>query len=148
MEDSWSLYQGQSLQIKISKCSDVLQEWGKNVTGSFKRRISHIKKILKILKGRRDPESVRKYHEELKNLSEVYIQQEVFWKQRSKQLWIREGDSNNKYFHATAKTRRKVNHIIRLHNSEGQVVEWDSGLQDTMVEYFEDLFKSSDISWA
>lgn len=70
-----------------------------------------------------------------------------FWKQRFKQLWLREGDKNNKFIHAATKTRRKNNQILYLHNESGQRVGWDSGLQETMVEYFLALFKTSDTHW-
>lgn len=54
-------------------------------------------------------------------------------------MWLIEGDRNSKYFHVAAKTRRKVNHINSLQNNEGQTVEWETGLQETMVDYFTEL---------
>lgn len=93
-----------------------------------------------MLKGRRDEESVSRYVEEAKKLSEIYVQKEIFWKQRSKQLWLSEGDRNSKYFHAATKKRRKSNYITKLQNAEGHMVEWAHGLQDTMVGYFNNLF--------
>lgn len=77
----------------------------------------------------------------------IYNQQEVFWRQRCKHLWLREGDQNSKFFHAAAKNRRKVNQIITLVNDEGHEVGWDSGLESTMVDYFNKLFNASDTEW-
>lgn len=54
---------------------------------------------------------------------EVYSEQEVFWRQRCKQLWLREGDSNSKFFHAATKTRRKINKITMLTDEDGKQVE-------------------------
>lgn len=76
-------------------------------------------------------------------MTEAYNQQEVFWRQRSKQLWLREGDQNSKFFHASAKARHKANHITNMANSDGEVVGRDSGLQEMTVDYFHDLFKAS-----
>ncbi|KAF4389388.1 hypothetical protein G4B88_006447 [Cannabis sativa] len=53
---------------------------------------------------------------------------EIFWKQRSKQLWLREGDRNSKYFHAKATSRRRSNVIHKLQNSDGEWVGWEDGL--------------------
>lgn len=82
------------------------------------------KKRLKLLKGIRDHLSVQQYNEAAKALTEVYSQQEVFWRQRLKQLWLREVDSNSKYFHSSTKVRRKKNLIASLHNSEGDLGRW------------------------
>lgn len=64
----------------------ALSVWGREITGCFKDRIKHSQKSIKALKGRRDVDYVRVYQEELKKLAEIYVQQEVFWKQRSKQI--------------------------------------------------------------
>lgn len=100
------------------------------------------------LRNRSDNNSVQLYQTESKKLTETCCQQEVFWRQRSKQLWLREGDQNSKFFHASAKSRRKVNQIEVLKDKNGNSVSWDSGLQETMVEYFTELFKASNTDWS
>lgn len=84
---------------------------------------------------------------EKSKLSEVYAQQEVFWRQRSKQLWLREGDQNSKFFHSATKIRRRNNQISFLVNSSGVKVGWDDGLESLMVSYFTQLFEASDTEW-
>lgn len=74
---------------------------------------------------------------------EIYSEQEVFLRKRCKQLWLREGDSNSKFFHAATKTQRKMNKITTLSNDNGELVGWDSGLEETMVNYFSNLFSAS-----
>ncbi|KAF4388506.1 hypothetical protein F8388_012483, partial [Cannabis sativa] len=70
--------------------------------------------------------------------------EEIFWKQRSKQLWLREGDRNSKYFHAKATSRRRSNVIHKLKNSDGEWVGWEDGLPTVIVNYFQHLFMHSD----
>lgn len=120
VEETWRMYAGLSLQQKIAKCAESLQIWGQEITGSFKSRIKRSKHILKNLKGRRDAASIEQYKEAAKQLHETYTQQEVFWKQRSKQLWLKEGDSNSRFFHAATKIRRKTNTIHSLLDNNGQ----------------------------
>lgn len=98
------------------------------------------------MKGR-DARSIQMYKETLKQLTEIYKQQEIFWRQRSKELWFREGDHNIKYFHAATKMRTKVNHIHNLQDKEGTTLGWGIGLQETMVEYFTELFTTSNTDW-
>lgn len=103
--------------------------------------------MLKALKWRKDTQSLKVYQEEKKKLTETYAQQEVFWRQRSKQLWLREGDQNSKFFHTATKNRRRMNQINFLYDSQGNKVEWGSGLESTVENYFSNLFTCSDIVW-
>ncbi|KAF4356167.1 hypothetical protein F8388_012317 [Cannabis sativa] len=80
------------------------------------------------------------------NLNSVLLQREIFWKQRSKQLWLREGDSNSKYFHASATSRRRRNSIQKLKDSDGVWVDWKGRLPSVMVDYFSTLFTASAVS--
>ena len=64
----------------------------------------------------------------------------MFWRQRSKQLWLQSGDKNTKFFHASASTRRRNNQINRLKDEEGKWVEWERGLPELICNHFRNLF--------
>lgn len=129
------------------ECSEILSIWGQEITSSFKKRIHQSKKAIKSLKGRRDVASVNIVKDNKKKLAEVYAHQEIFWQQRSKTLWLREGDQNTKKFHAAAKNRRAINQIRNLRDKNGHTVEWGSGLESLMTDYFFELFKATDTDW-
>uniref|UniRef100_A0A803NLR5 RNase H type-1 domain-containing protein n=1 Tax=Cannabis sativa TaxID=3483 RepID=A0A803NLR5_CANSA len=65
----------------------------------------------------------------------------------SKQLWLQDGDNNNKFFHASASARRRNNSIKRLKNSSVHWVDWKSGLIDVMINYFINVFASAHTDW-
>ena len=44
-----------------------------------------------------------------KELGDVLLKEEVHWRQSSRIKWIKEGDSNSKFFHRVANGRRKKN---------------------------------------
>ncbi|XP_062103848.1 uncharacterized protein LOC133814961 [Humulus lupulus] len=145
--DAWGRHPGRDILGKVAYCGEVLGRWGKEVTGNLNFRIEVSKRRLLRLKGRRDEGAMSRFKEEKQKLFQAISQKEIFWRQRSKQLWLKAGDQNTKYFHAAASARRRQNHISRLKNASGEWVDWDSGLQDTIEAYFTELFSSSDTDW-
>lgn len=71
----------------------------------------------------------------------------MFWHQISKQLWVREGDQNTKFFHFSVRNRRTLNRIESLKKEHGQLVDWNSGLENVMTDYFSKLFTASNTNW-
>ncbi|XP_074373938.1 uncharacterized protein LOC141714312 [Apium graveolens] len=143
VQSSWELFSEDSFQKKIKCCSTSLAKWGKEITENFKERIAKLNKVLRRVKSRRDVESVKRYKDTHEQLCEVLNQKEIFWRQRAKQLWMRSGDQNTKYFHACASKRRKRNQISNLKNNDGVWVGWDIGLPKLVVDYFDNVFKAS-----
>ncbi|XP_074337686.1 uncharacterized protein LOC141674885 [Apium graveolens] len=90
----------------------------------------------------------QKLYEEAKcKLHKVLDQREIFWRQRSKQLWLQAGDRNSRFFHNSATARRRSNQIHWLKNTEGEWRDWDSGLQDIITDYYKNLFTTSMADW-
>lgn len=75
-------------------------------------------------------------------LAEVYHQKEVYWRQRSNQLWLHSGDCNTKYFHSSASKRRKNNLVHELKDDNGTWINRDSCLHDLMESYFHSIFST------
>lgn len=93
--------------------------WGREITVNFGGRIKKCKELLKQFRGGRVAYSINQYMEAKKQLGLIYNQREIFWRQRSKQLWLQAGDQNSKYFHQFASKRRRNNQIHRLKDEEG-----------------------------
>uniref|UniRef100_A0A803NVG6 Uncharacterized protein n=1 Tax=Cannabis sativa TaxID=3483 RepID=A0A803NVG6_CANSA len=148
VQDSWGNDNSVEIMEKIRLCGQNLETWGKNLTGSFKKRIGFWKKKIAQFKGSRDADDISAYNEAEKQLFEIYAQREVFWRQRSKQLWLRDGDNNSRYFHASATTRQKNNAITKLQGPNGVWCDWNSGLNHVIQSYFEELFCSSNVHLA
>ncbi|XP_074336782.1 uncharacterized protein LOC141673954 [Apium graveolens] len=130
VKDSWEENSKSDIQEKVKLCGEKLLVWGKEITGDFAKRIRECKVELKQWRGRRDTQAVQNYKEMKKKLFLILDQREIFWRQRSKQLWLQSGDQNSKYFHAMANTRRRVNQITKLQNEEGEWRDWGNGLAD------------------
>ncbi|KAF4347120.1 hypothetical protein G4B88_031008 [Cannabis sativa] len=51
---------------------------------------------------------------------------EIFWRQRSKQLWLQARDSNSQFFHKSTSSRRRNKLIAKLKDSNGIWHDWDT----------------------
>ena len=51
-----------------------------------------------------------------KEINEIMIREEMMWNQRSRALWVKCGDRNTKFFHATTSNRRWKNRIDGLYD--------------------------------
>ena len=63
--------------------------------------------------------------------------------QRSRNCWLRSGEHNTSFFHAKASNRHQQNAIHQIRDSEDTWQEDEGVIGRTFVEYFEQLFTSS-----
>lgn len=76
-------------------------------------------------------------------LAEAHQDEERYWRKRSREQWLREGDMNTAYFHNVVKGRKIRNNILMLKDGQGTEFFSDGAKGDITVEYFSDLFMSS-----
>lgn len=77
--------------------------------------------------------------------SEMFIilkQEEVYWKQRARVTWLKEGDENISYFHSVANGRKNQNFIPWVWH-EDQRVDDIGRMGDSFISYYKDLFGSA-----
>lgn len=72
----------------------------------------------------------------------VLHQQSDYWRQRAKEFWLRDGDTNSIFFHNSVKRQRQINRISRLKNDEGDWVERGTGLDSLVTAYFNNLLSA------
>ena len=89
------------------------------MTQDFKKRLDGFRIRMKKLGSRRDIWSVNEFTRERTEYHEILEQQECFWKQRAKQYWLRDADSNTRFFHLFASSRKKTNKIVSLRDASG-----------------------------
>lgn len=73
-------------------------------------------------------------------LDALLEKEEIYWKQRSRENWLRRGDQNSKWFHKKASIRKAKNEIKGIHDSLGSWMEDPKSIEDTFISYFEQLF--------
>ena len=72
--------------------------------------------------------------------------EECMWKQRSRNTWLKEGDSNSRFFHCRANQRNRYNFISGLEDGDGVWREDEDQMGSIIENYFRDIYTTSNPS--
>jgi len=75
-----------------------------------------------------------------RNLATFLLQEDSYWKQRSNVFWLSDGDTNSKFFHASASTRKRRNIVKKLQDFSRNWVTAHEDLCHIVRNYFIDIF--------
>ncbi|XP_071940013.1 uncharacterized protein [Coffea arabica] len=81
-------------------------------------------------------------HRSQAQLNRALSVEEEFWKQKARVKWLRHGDCNSKFFHATLRQRRMQGQIHRIKDETGIWVKTDEDISREAIRYFSDLFSA------
>jgi len=70
---------------------------------------------------------VDKYHQEWDNLCK---QEEIFWRQKSRVQWLKEGERNTIFFHRSTMANRTHNIISSIKNKYGNLLTSHENIED------------------
>lgn len=70
--------------------------------------------------------------------------EELMWRQRSRAVWLKEGDKNTNYFHRKAKQRQRKIAIKKIKN-ENNVLHYETNSINHVVSSFFEKFEAGDI---
>ncbi|VFQ84628.1 unnamed protein product [Cuscuta campestris] len=114
IKEAWNSSSTLSLQDRLGYCGKKLMAWGGDKMHKFGKQIKHLKAKVERFRGCRSATGLREFNRLDGELSKLLEQEDIYWRQRAKQHWLRSADANTKYFHQYASYRRKKNHIARL----------------------------------
>ncbi|GMY24208.1 hypothetical protein FCV25MIE_19450 [Fagus crenata] len=132
---------------KISRCRMALIDWSRDVFEVNSLQVNHKLEALEALHtnnhGGRHNHQIKILRDEVNMLLH---QDELHWRQRSREVWLAAGDKNTRYFHQKAKQRRGKNMVKGLLDSNGVWCEEETRVGAMVVQYFEDIFSASTVS--
>uniref|UniRef100_A0A2N9HPF7 Endonuclease/exonuclease/phosphatase domain-containing protein n=1 Tax=Fagus sylvatica TaxID=28930 RepID=A0A2N9HPF7_FAGSY len=76
-------------------------------------------------------------------LERVAQLEEVSWRQKSRSLWLKEGDNNTKFFHKMANSHRRYNYMDKV-EVDGEVFEEESEIREKVVHFYESLYQEAE----
>lgn len=144
VEQRWDAYGSNQITQKLDQCAEDLQLWSKENCQPIRKEIEKYRR--KLVKARTQvcSSNVNYFNNIRKRLDMLLVKDDLFWKQRAKSHWYRDGDLNTKFFHASATTRRAANKITQLEDANGEICSTGEGLKNIAKEYFLDLFQQKD----
>ncbi|GER39993.1 RNA-directed DNA polymerase [Striga asiatica] len=75
-------------------------------------------------------------------LHKAYTEEESYWKQKSRLRWLKEGDSNTKFFQACVRQRRWGNSLNKLVHRTGRRCSDKSEQLEMIMDFFISIFQS------
>lgn len=132
------------MEEQILRCQAELKWWSRSIFGNILKQLKEKRKQLKeaeevAINGR----STDWFNKVKRELTGLLVKEELMWKQRSRALWLQEGDKNSKFFHSRATHRYRRNKIVEIKNSEGVVCSDKESISNTFIDYYQALFTSS-----
>jgi hypothetical protein len=75
----------------------------------------------------------------IRDLENSILQEEISWRQKSRVLWLKDGDKCAKFFHQIANSNRRSNSIESL-SVNGSISSDQQVIRDHVVQFYESLF--------
>lgn len=76
-------------------------------------------------------------------LIKAYNDEEQYWKDKSRNQWLREGDCYTCFFHATTKVRFSKNRLTSIQNDQGITFLGDTEIGHHAQDFFTQIYKSN-----
>eukprot|EP00253_Pinus_taeda_P013888 PITA_13888 len=140
-----------NLQKRLKNIKLKLKDWNKTVFGNiFQEKATIEQKLEQIHKdgiaGRRDEDSCEQEKELTQQWHTRCKQEETLWKQKSRVLWLKEGEQNTKFFHRSAIDYRNANKILELKNSEGEILINHKDISDLLSNHFSNIAREPNVN--
>ena len=90
---------------KVKRCLQLV-EWSRTIFGSVQTKLQEKQSALEELSLQNDPQNLPAIRDLRRDINTLLHQDEMFWRQRLRAIWLLAGDKNTKFFHQRASQRR------------------------------------------
>jgi hypothetical protein len=74
-----------------------------------------------------------------RKLKNLYLEEEIYWRQRIGKHWSQAGDSNTRFFHQFANGRMRKGTIVQL-DTDLSIITEQQDIMDHVTQYYKGLF--------
>ncbi|KAG7951253.1 hypothetical protein I3843_13G156700 [Carya illinoinensis] len=131
------------LACKLKTLKQDLKKWNLEVFGSIDNQKNTLMEELQDFEAREltgdlSEEALARKMVVVIELEKVLLMEEISWRQKSRALWLKEGDKCTKFLHKVANSHRRSNTIETLHTGTQVLSSFDE-LENHIVQHFENL---------
>ena len=124
---------------KLERIKKDLKKWNREVFGIVKERIKSLQaNIVEIQQKPPTRENLELEAALSLELDDWLLKDELRLKQKSRELWLKEGDRNSRFFHLFTLVRRRRNRTEEIKLEDGSRINNRFDIQS----YFEENFKT------
>uniref|UniRef100_A0A1D1YFE7 Retrovirus-related Pol polyprotein LINE-1 n=1 Tax=Anthurium amnicola TaxID=1678845 RepID=A0A1D1YFE7_9ARAE len=135
---------------KLKSVKNALRSWNKYGFGDVLANISCAKKKLVQMQGQLqddplNPDLISNEKSVREEFSRAILAENSLARQKAKQFWLTQGDTNSKFFHAAIKARRMFNSIRKCRNAQGVILEDITQVKSYTLSFFQQLLNQDRI---
>ncbi|KAK1301696.1 hypothetical protein QJS10_CPB12g01224 [Acorus calamus] len=138
-----------SLQLcshqRLIKLQKPLRRWNntelRDLPNRFKEAQKHLETLL-LEEQRRPPtkNNMNQVRMASNYVAALQTQLETFWSKRARSKWVKEGDSNTRFFHSSVQHRRVRNRITSLRTEEGEILSDMAQIREYTMQHFSEHY--------
>uniref|UniRef100_A0A0V0HVN8 Putative ovule protein n=1 Tax=Solanum chacoense TaxID=4108 RepID=A0A0V0HVN8_SOLCH len=136
------------LACKLKALKGKLKEWSKEEKGNLLLERSILLNKMATLDSIIDNRALTGEEAALKAITlleyeELLENEETAWRQRSRILWLKEGDNNTKFFHNSANAHKRSNCIDQL-EVQGETVKEPDKVKKEIIQFYKKLYTETE----
>ncbi|XP_042952580.1 uncharacterized protein LOC122289520 [Carya illinoinensis] len=136
--DAPGVSQTERMSRRLGNCSSALRRWNstenRKTPNEIKDKMKRLGELQEMGSGENEIET-------------TLAEEDLKWKQRAKQHWMKMGDKNTKFYHLHATQRRNTNIIQEILDCRGNLVTGKQQIGSILSSFFIELFTSSRPMW-
>jgi hypothetical protein len=132
------------LANKLKALKKDLKKWNIEVFGDIGKKKKELLEGIRELdaieecRSLEEDERVRKI-DMSREIEKTLLFEELNWRQKSRALWLKEGDKNTNFFHRVANSHRKFNQVNSL-KINGKISKNPAEIQEHIVQFYNILY--------
>ncbi|XP_043725765.1 uncharacterized protein LOC122672341 [Telopea speciosissima] len=140
----------QILYLKLKALHIRLKAWNKSVFGNIHQNARNAEDMVvrAEIEAEQAPsdDSRRALKNARTNLHDVLLQEEIFWKQKSRVRWLKKGERNTIFFHTAINVQRCIGRVEKIRDANGEWIQGTENIALEVARFFADAFSSQGVT--
>ncbi|GKV27047.1 hypothetical protein SLEP1_g36255 [Rubroshorea leprosula] len=137
-------WKGFRLKEKLKRAKNALKEWSGNYMADIDCKIKEAERVIAAVDEKGEDGTLTTEDIEIRKGGFIKLWRnlrikESMWQQKTRKMWLKEGDANTKFFHSCVKGRWRRNEINSIQINNKQLGGVDE-IREEVASYFQGLF--------